>query len=64
MVSVQLPEPASPVEEELSRNQSEVEYWSYYVPCAGVKYYAYEDRAAQIESLDPREPSLQQDGAG
>lgn len=62
MVSVQLPEPAPPVEEELGRHQTEVAYWSYYVPCAGVKCYGYEDRAAPIKT--PRGASLQKDRVG
>ena len=64
MVSVQLPEPAYPVEEELVRRQTEFVYWAYYVPCAGVKYYAYEDRADPIKYASPRETSLQKDRAG
>jgi hypothetical protein len=64
MVSVQLLEPVAPVEEELLRHQTEVAYWSYYVPCAGVKCYAYEDRAAPIKPAGPREASLPEDGAG
>lgn len=64
MTLVQLPEPASPVEKELRRNQTEVAYWSYCVPCVGVKYYTYEDLAAPIKPPGPPGASLQKDVAG
>jgi hypothetical protein len=64
VVSVKFPEQAAPVEEELGRHQTEAAYWSYFTPCAGVKCYTYEDRAAPIKTEGPREAGLKKDTLG
>lgn len=64
MVSIELKEPAAPMEEALERHQTEAASWSYYVPCAGVKYYAYQEWANPINDASPREASLLEDRAG
>ncbi len=43
MVTVELKEHLQEAEERSVLNGAEVAYWFFRVPCAGVRYYTYED---------------------
>ena len=43
MVTVELTEHLKEAEETSVLNDAEVAYWFFRVPCAGVRYYTYED---------------------
>jgi len=34
-------------------SQIEVAQWHYHVPCAGVRYYTYDQQASPVEEIDP-----------
>ena len=53
MVTLVLAEEVQDVEGDSETGQNEVAQWQYYVPCAGVRYYSYEQASSPVEETDP-----------
>ena len=53
MVTLVLAEEVQDVEVEPEKSQNQVAHWHYFVPCAGVRYYSYEQAISPVEETDP-----------
>jgi len=53
MTTLASPEEVMEVEVELEIGQTEVAQWHYFVPCAGVRYYSYEQALSPVEETEP-----------
>lgn len=53
MVTLVLAEEVQYVEVEPETGQNEVAQWHYFVPCAGVRCYSYEQALPPVEETDP-----------
>jgi len=53
MVTLVSAEEVMEVEVESEIGHTEVARWHYFVPCAGVRYYSYEQALSPVEETDP-----------
>lgn len=53
MVSQVLVEEVMAVDDVSEAGRDEIGHWYYHVPCAGVKYYSFEQKPSSDEQVDP-----------
>jgi len=54
MVTLKLAEKVAVVSQESDANEKDVAHWFFYTPCAGVRYYSFEERPTQRPRVQPR----------